>query len=257
MAGPTVLFQTGIHSARPAANSGCVLYSCTTHGLVYRSDGAAWTTWLTLTAAGAVGTDSIWDAAGDLAVGSGADTAARLAKGAAGAVLGMSNGAVAWNAGTSFPGSPATNDRYYRTDILGGTELKYDGTRWRSVQTFVAAGVQELSLVPGTASSSFRVRMGLWQPTYSVYLLELRGTTIVLTTNSGSHFYTLAVKKGSDNSTIGSFTTASDTVAAVTQHVLSINAATSENYVYWDASASGTPGNLYPILFMTYQIIAT
>lgn len=48
MAGPTTLFQTGIHSARPAASAGCVLYSCTTHSLVYRSDGSAWTTFLTL-----------------------------------------------------------------------------------------------------------------------------------------------------------------------------------------------------------------
>jgi hypothetical protein len=44
-----------------------------------------------------VATDAIWDAAGDLAVGSGANTAARLAKGATdGMVLKMVGGAVAW-----------------------------------------------------------------------------------------------------------------------------------------------------------------
>jgi hypothetical protein len=42
MAGPTVLFQTGNHAGRPAADSGCVLYWCTEHDKLYRSDGATW-----------------------------------------------------------------------------------------------------------------------------------------------------------------------------------------------------------------------
>jgi hypothetical protein len=44
------LLGTGIHASRPAAadvGSGG-LYSCTTHGLVYQTDGSSWTTWATL-----------------------------------------------------------------------------------------------------------------------------------------------------------------------------------------------------------------
>jgi len=44
------VLQTGIHSARPAANavgSGS-LYACSTHGLIYQSDGSSWSTWATL-----------------------------------------------------------------------------------------------------------------------------------------------------------------------------------------------------------------
>lgn len=48
MPGVTTAYQTGVHGSRPAASSGCILYSCTTHGLVYRSDGSSWTTWLTI-----------------------------------------------------------------------------------------------------------------------------------------------------------------------------------------------------------------
>lgn len=81
-----------------------------------------------------VATDSIWDAAGDLAVGTGSNTAAKLPKGIAGAELGQSNGALAWTGGTSFPGSPATGDRYYRTDR--NIEYFYDGTRWLSVTLY-------------------------------------------------------------------------------------------------------------------------
>lgn len=47
---------------------------------------------------GNVATDAIWDAAGDLAVGTGANTAARLAIGTEGQVLTVSSGAVAWAA---------------------------------------------------------------------------------------------------------------------------------------------------------------
>jgi len=45
-----------------------------------------------------VATDAIWDAAGDLAVGTGADTAARLAKGTDGYVLASTASTAAWEA---------------------------------------------------------------------------------------------------------------------------------------------------------------
>lgn len=96
MAGPATLYQTGVHGSRPAASSGCVLYSCTTHSLVYKSDGASWTTWMTIPTGASVATDVIWDAPGDLAQGTGADTGAKLSAGTAGQFL-MSGGAAAAN----------------------------------------------------------------------------------------------------------------------------------------------------------------
>jgi len=94
---------------------------------------AVWTETTGTGAGGSVATDAIWDAAGDLAVGSGANTAARLAIGAAGGALSRVNGAVAWNSGTAFP-TAATGDRYWRTDL--GLECYYDGTRWLTVQEY-------------------------------------------------------------------------------------------------------------------------
>lgn len=70
------------------ATAGVNLYGCTasnTWTLLGDGGGAA-----------AVATDTIWDAAGDLAVGTGANTAARLAIGAEGTALVVSGGAVAW-----------------------------------------------------------------------------------------------------------------------------------------------------------------
>jgi hypothetical protein len=45
---------TGVHGSRPAANAvpAGALYSCTTHALIYQSDGATWATYATLGAGG-------------------------------------------------------------------------------------------------------------------------------------------------------------------------------------------------------------
>ena len=66
-------------------------------GLMYQKDDAGTETAMGPGAGGSVSTDPIWVAAGDLAVGSGANTAARLAIGATnGMILTRVGGAVAW-----------------------------------------------------------------------------------------------------------------------------------------------------------------
>lgn len=76
MAGPTTLFQTGVHGSRPAASAGCVLYDCTTHSLIYRSDGSTWTTFASLgSVSTTIATDPIWTTSGKVAVATGTATA--------------------------------------------------------------------------------------------------------------------------------------------------------------------------------------
>jgi hypothetical protein len=81
----------GIHSARPAATAvpAGTLYSCTTHNLIYQSDGSTWSTYATLGGGGSSGvaTDPIFDAKGDLVAATGADAAAKLPVGSNGKVL--------------------------------------------------------------------------------------------------------------------------------------------------------------------------
>lgn len=75
------------HTNRPSASSvpDGALYMCTTHNKIYKVVSAAWTDYATLS--GQVATDTIWDAKGDLVVGSGADAAAILSAGSDGQVL--------------------------------------------------------------------------------------------------------------------------------------------------------------------------
>ena len=77
-------------------------------------------------------TDTIWDAAGDLAVGSGANTAAKLTKGAAGGALSIINAAVAWDSGTSSPAPQRPATATGASDL--GQEFYFDGTRWAHTQ---------------------------------------------------------------------------------------------------------------------------
>ncbi len=84
MPGPSTAYQVGIHSARPANNAGCILYSCTTHNLVYRDDGTTWTTFMTL------GSGSVSDPTttrGDMLFRNNGGSIARLPLGAANTVL--------------------------------------------------------------------------------------------------------------------------------------------------------------------------
>lgn len=99
---------TGNHASRPTATTvpEGTLYSCTTHSLIYQSDGATWSTYATLG-----GTEtlpvSIIDAKGDLIAGSAADTAGRLAVGSNDQVLVADSGqslGVKWAA---VPGTSA------------------------------------------------------------------------------------------------------------------------------------------------------
>lgn len=210
-------------------------------------------------AAGSVATDAIWDAAGDLAVGSGANTAAKLSKGADGAVLAMGNGAVIWNAGVAFPGSKATYDRYWRTDL--GLEFYWDGTRW--VTTTLYIGTLDSVMAQPVTSDNTTSRLMSWATTFDLWLDAFYSSTYVTTTNDGSKYWTVTLRKVVGNeskTTIVSFNTSADTVNEWTQRRTAIGAAyVAANYRLFDVGVAktSTPGDMFWTFSMTYRLIAT
>lgn len=204
---------------------------------------------------GNVATDAIWDAAGDLAVGSGADTAAKLAKGAAGGALSVINGVVAWNSGTSFPGSKATGDRFWRTDL--GMECYWDGAQWLTAQRFQQTLAGQDQLIPFSVTSTFFTP--LWNGDYSLYIEKIYAVTAVITTNNGTNYWTVALSRGPSNTSLGSFTTAADTAGVNTAHTITVNAATGTTDLYAVAGYTKTlsPGVMYAHIGMVYRLIVT
>lgn len=131
---PRFLVSEGGSTATPAANR-VTLYA-KTDGLLYSKDDAGVETLVSGGGGGAaVATDTIWDAAGDLVQGTGANTAARLASGTAGFFL-MANGvgtAVSWATReinyvefTSNVNITATTETTADVVVTGGT-VTYDG----------------------------------------------------------------------------------------------------------------------------------
>lgn len=198
----------------------------------------------------------------DLGAGSGVGT------GNAGAVYAMGNGAGIWNAGTSFPGSKATNDRYWRTDL--SMEFYWDGTRWLSTQLFtlemrwigtgasqaISSGVTAATngIVPGLQGGS-----DIWIVGHHLRTFINAGTALdgsnkwVMTTN------TLDVNDSATlidtinlNSGASSIWRSSDvSIGAL------LNNGTVKYRFYTTYTKTGTPGNLNFLEQISYRIVAT
>lgn len=166
MAGPSVLYQTGDHASRPAVDAGCVLYSCTDHSKVYVSDASAWSDFVTIPTGASVATDTIWDAAGDLAVGSGADTAAKLPIGATnGMALRRVSGAVAW-------------------DLPPGHE--YDYAEFTSAVTVTGTTEGGADTVVASNSVAYPGSVAVWVEFWSPYIQSDENHNIVLVLLQGA-----------------------------------------------------------------------
>lgn len=225
-------------------------------GLLHLKDSAGAVT--DIASSGNVATDSIWDAAGDLAVGSGANTAAKLTLGAAGGHLSRINGAVAWDSGTSFPGAAAADDRYYRSDR--NIEYFYDGTRWLSVKVY--RGAEGVLVASTTTSGQVVVRFAPWHTTYDLWLESLYSALYVATTNTGSAYWTVAFVKYQSNfstsSTAGSVNTSANSANVVVTAETAIGALfdpSTYKMAQIEATKTGSPGALSIACAVSYRLV--
>jgi len=209
-------------------------------------------------AGGSVATDTIWNAAGDLAVGTGSDTATRLGIGAAGGALSVINSAVAWNSGTSFPGTAATGDRYWRTDRR--LEYFYDGTRWLTTTLF--EGVLKDVLLSNLAATG-SATLGYFAPgtSFDIWVENLVTSVFVNGTTNGTNFWTIRLQKstaGNTQTSIGTVTTASDTGSNWTARETAMNhlvAVGTYKQMQVVAEATLSPGGLFWAVRFTYRLV--
>jgi len=159
--------------------------------------------------------------------------------------------------GTSFPGSPATNSKFFRTDIRGGMLFKYDGTRWLSDEAFCVNG-----WIDNNSTSGATV---LRHPTPSdlpLYLDRWECSTLVGSANDGSNYWTISIGKrtaANANTNVISATTQSEANATWVRQGGSIAAvlATTDLVFVVDASKTGAPGVVYANVDIWYRLIAT
>ena len=206
---------------------------------------------------GAVAIDAIWDAAGDLAVGTGANTAARLAKGAAGANLSQYNGVVGWNGGTSFPATPASGDRYWRSDLRD--EYFYDGTRWLTTTKYddvfpITSALEPHSGTVSTRRLALPSGTALWVESVYIAFYVTGGTAL-----SASHKWVVTYSSQPGAATFGTITIDSGASDAYRYLSTTVNAALPSTDYWCDASyaMTGTPGTLHCEPRMIYRRIGT
>lgn len=147
-------------------------------------------------------------------------------------------------AGTSFPGSPSTDDLFHRTDrdLL----YFYDGSQWLTIQLFQIEMKNEQAQTWPTTAGATAMHRGTvpYGGVYSVYLLSWYPLSQVLTTNNGSNYWTAELFKfntAGSSTSLGTFNTSADTAGTAVQKTLAINAALG-SFVGFFSSAGITAG---------------
>ena len=211
MAGPTVAFQFGTHASRPAANSGIVLYACTTHNKLERSDGSTFADYADLAGSGIQAT--IVDAKGDLIAATAADTVARLAVGSNGQKLKADSGQ---SSGLAWVDDLAT----VQIIIDGGGSAIATGVKGYVTIPFAWSDITEAILL---ADQSGSIVVDVWKDTYANYppvdadsITASAPMTISSATKSRDTTLTGWTKTGSAGDVLGFNVDSATTVTRVT-----------------------------------------
>lgn len=226
-----------------------------TDHLLYLVDDAGVATEVGGGSSGDVATDAIWDAAGDLAVGSGADTAGRLPIGAVGGHLSRINGAVAWDSGTSNPGSAAAGDRYWRSDL--GLVIYYDGTRWltQNVYTMEATG----SSLSASGDLAYRSPYG----GADMWLVDFGWCYQIAATHDATRYWEVSLHKyeagGATDTTIVTLQSAKTGTIWANPAATAIGAllGTTIDLIYFTAAKFSTVGNMQVGVRLRYRLVIT
>lgn len=172
------------------------------------------------------------------------------------------NGAVAggggYDEGTSFPGSPSSGDKFYRTDL--NWLCFYDGTRWLTVHEYLADFANQQTLQPITTQSYFA--SVTLRRDYGVYLTRFHGSYYIGPTNNGSNYRTLNLVWGNSASSETTLYTTDSSAAAASTNIewsIAINSVISSSAFYLAISntRTGLPSGLYGNFAIAYRLVVT
>lgn len=94
--------------------------------------------------------------------------------------------------GTSFPGSPATGLRFYRTDRK--IEYFYDGTRWLSTQLFTLA-LQNSASATATFATDI---INPWASVYAIYVTDFAYMSRQTAGTTSANYFTCVLQNCSN-----------------------------------------------------------
>jgi hypothetical protein len=139
------------------------------------------------------------------------------------ATIDITGGGGGISSGTAFPGSPATDDLFHRTDR--DNLYFYDGTRWLSVQEFTVEWGWRAAQGPSGLNATTTMAQAT-VPVDDIYLTDLLTTCFVASASSGTQYWTLEITKrdaANAETSIGSVSTISNTSANWVQEVAALD----------------------------------
>jgi hypothetical protein len=173
---------------------------------------------------------------------------------------GGGGGGGGYDEGTVFPGSPATNDKFFRTDL--GWLCYYDGARWLTAHEFALPSVQRINVPWTPPLASSEVAFFSARSDYKIFLTRLSINCYIIATNNGSNYYTFTVNRKDAASSVtsgNSINTSADSANTMLKKDISINAAMGalDVFAVLDVTVTGSPGDVYPMWGLYGRLIVT
>lgn len=271
----TVGQRAGVHAqvngdafARAALSGDATLI-----GIEFGTGAAARDTNLYRSAANVLKTDDALQVVGVLNADSGINTASITANGPSMTITGftvLGYTTFLRGGGSAFPGSPATNDRYFRTDL--GMEFFYDGTRWLSTQLFHYSLSVGDNAYGGGLTATFNAERAvspylsggsdLWIVQASTDFLVSSGGTALGASHSWIATLIGVTDGGTATTTLATLSVNSGASAVARNVNVAVNALMNNGVVKralnvtW--TKTGTPGAMrYAPVMFTYRVVAT